>query len=282
MYHYRSFAKLNLYLDIFPKAGRLHPLSMVMQSVSLYDELWFEPISNKHLEIVSNVEEITQENIMQKAYSYFLASYMNKVTHGWVVKLKKSIPLGGGLAGGSGNAAVMVHLMQRAFNISLTREELTKLNLKLGSDVNFSYFGGTSLVESLGDSLNPCRTPWRYYILVVPKVTMNTAEAFRLWDILEASSHNPIALSINEVSRGFVPYNAFEKVVFSLYPELLTIKQQLLCEGALHGLLTGSGSTVFGIFNSKEAQEQAYKRLKLVYDSIYKVSNRNTGFSVLS
>ena len=108
-YKCRSYAKINLFLDILSREDSgYHNLKMIMQSVSLYDDLVFEPINRRRIEIDSNIPEINENNIIQKAFDVYADYYEEKMPNGFKVKLTKNIPMGAGLAGGSSNAAVAV------------------------------------------------------------------------------------------------------------------------------------------------------------------------------
>ena len=110
MLRYRSYAKINLYLDITGVKGSLHTLDMVMQSVSLYDELTFEPILENQVEIICAQAALSSNNIIESAFRQTQQAYP-QIRHGFRVILNKKIPMGAGLAGGSGNAAATVHYL---------------------------------------------------------------------------------------------------------------------------------------------------------------------------
>ena len=227
MLRLRSYAKLNLFLDIAGKEGHLHRLHMLMQSISLYDELVFEPILEKKLVIECEVPSLAQDNIMSKAFELLAQQYPREVQHGFKVTLRTNIPQAAGLGGGTGNAAALIGVCKRYFGLQMSRTELSEFNLAIGSDVNFCYVGGTQRVEGVGDRLTPSTTPHQYFLVVYPRIHVSTKEAFRLWDI-QMTGHRPLPWP----EASTTPFNAFEKMMIPMYPEIGVLKEKLLSLGA--------------------------------------------------
>lgn len=259
MARYRSFAKLNLFLDITGVQGGLHTLNMVMQSVSLYDELTFEPLLEDRVEVICDDAALQSNNIIEKAYRQTQLVFP-QIRHGFRVNLKKNIPMGAGLAGGSGNAATAVHYLLKDHNIKPRQNVLRQLLLSIGSDVGFCYHGGTKHVRGVGELLAPLKAPYGHFLIVNPGVAINTADAYRLWDAFTPTACKTGGTPHQEDVS--VPFNAFETVIFPLYPEIERLKFKLLGLGAKVALMSGSGSTVFGVFNTKNECEIAAKHFK--------------------
>ncbi len=257
----------------------MHKLRMVMQSVSLYDELVFSPISENRIVISSNEPAIINNNIIEKAYFKLKELFPEKVRYGFTVEVTKNIPLGAGLAGGSSNAAATVAALLLFFDIRLSKKEVIDLNLSIGSDVNFCYYGGTRLVGGIGERLERIDSPYQHFLLVFPHIHVSTKEAFRLWD-LQAESYVPRAES--DSALGGLFYNAFEKVLYPMYPELANIKNILRKLGAIQALMTGSGSTVFGVFSNQEECVKASKDKALRGLKVFVVKKKNQGISILN
>ncbi|OGI09681.1 MAG: 4-(cytidine 5'-diphospho)-2-C-methyl-D-erythritol kinase [Candidatus Margulisbacteria bacterium GWF2_35_9] len=274
IYKCRSYAKINLFLDILSKEeSGYHKLKMIMQSVSLYDDLIFEPIQRRRIELESNVPEINTNNIIHKAFEIYSDYFNEKMPNGFKVTINKRIPLGAGLAGGSSNAAVAVGVFKKHFNLKIPKKILLELNHKIGSDVNFCYVGGTKQVEGVGNVIKSLPKREAHVLLVYPSIHIASSEAYRLWDL--RSTNNKTA----EISESGL-YNAFEKVMLPMYPEIEKIKEDFSEAGATDVLMTGSGSTVFGVFSNKLMCENGYKILIKKYKNIYNVRYISKGFSI--
>ncbi|MDD4527784.1 MAG: 4-(cytidine 5'-diphospho)-2-C-methyl-D-erythritol kinase, partial [Candidatus Margulisbacteria bacterium] len=251
----KAHAKINLLLDILGTKGNLHEMCMIMQTVSLCDELSFEKIDTQEIIIYSNNCSLQKDNIIAKAYSVIQERFPQKVTHGFNVKLMKNIPMGAGLAGGSADAAAAVKVFLKELGISPSKEELLSLLLSIGSDVSFCYFGGTKLVTSRGEQLQEIEVELpKYFLLVNPDIQISTKEAFADWDKF-ALERDYKPRFTGKLIEGWEYYNAFELSVFSKYPVIKEIKETLLSLDATFALMTGSGSTVVAGFNDEELIE---------------------------
>lgn len=254
--HVRAYAKLNLFLDVLGHVGHLHQLRMVMQSISLYDELSIEPLLEHRVLVSCSNPSLNQLNSVEEAFKLVQAAYPSYISHGFRVFIRKNIPMGAGLAGGSADAAAMVNICKWYFNVPMTRDEISCLNLSIGSDVNFCYYGGSKYVEGVGERLSEAKLPYSYFLVVYPGIHISTKEIFRLWDV-QMRDYCPVAIPDAELSGTF--YNAFERLVFSMYPEIEFLKRKILDLGASHALMSGSGSTVYGVFPNKESAQTAQK-----------------------
>lgn len=276
MIRYRSYAKLNLFLDITGIDGPLHTLDMIMQSVSLYDELTFQPLLENRVEIVCDNVDLQSNNIIEKAFR-LTQRVFPQIRQGFRVTLNKKIPMGAGLAGGSGNAAATVHYLLTQNHIKPSPKWLRPLLLSIGSDVAFCYRGGTQRVRGVGDVLRSHQSPHRHFLIVSPHITVSSAEAYRLWDAFDVRGGR----SDETAKDPHRPYNAFEQIIFPLYPEIACLKSRLLDLGATEALMSGSGSAVFGIFKTKDQCEQAEKQLNAKRYSTWVVRGMSLGVSRL-
>lgn len=261
----KAYAKINLLLDILGINGNLHEMCMIMQSVSLYDELEFEKIDSKEIKISCNKLELVKDNIISKAYVILKERFPENITHGFKVEIKKNIPVGAGLAGGSADAAAAIKVFLQEFKIKLSSQELISLLLKIGSDVPFCYFGGTKFVTGRGEKLQGIVVELpKYFLLVNPNIHISTKEAFLDWDkFVENNNYKPRYR--DDISKDWEYYNAFELSVFPKYPEINLLKEKLISLGAEFSLLTGSGSTVFAGFDNEELIDKAYQLLSEEY-----------------
>jgi 4-diphosphocytidyl-2-C-methyl-D-erythritol kinase len=266
-----SFAKLNLFLEV--KGRRVdgyHELLTVFQTVSLQDRLTFSPSRSKKIVVKCNVEGIPvdERNLVVQAAMALKESYGLDV--GARIHLEKVIPAGGGLGGGSSNAAATLLGLCRLWDIQPGRRELAELACVLGADVPFFLYGGTAVGTGIGDILTPIRNvaiPW--ILIVTPPVHVSTGAAFKQLNAPALTkNYTDIMLSVSDaeaLASGLQPegfHNEFEPVIFRIKPEIERVKQVLIELGARTSMMSGSGSSVFGIFDNREAQLLALSRLK--------------------
>ncbi|MBO5212363.1 MAG: 4-(cytidine 5'-diphospho)-2-C-methyl-D-erythritol kinase [Clostridia bacterium] len=278
-----SPAKINLYLDVLNKrSDGYHNIQSIMQTVSLYDEIFLNvsestKISNE-ISIFSDNTAITwdKSNLVYKSAEKFLAS-ANISFKKIVFEVKKSIPICAGMAGGSADAAAVLKLLNHAFNYPLSTNELLSLGATLGADVPFCILGGTYLCEGIGERLTKLPTLKDVYLVCVmgnePKIS--TAHAYSEIDKkygIECTSSNDIDKIINAISAKNISkissllFNKFEEVSS---PEVYKIKALLLENGALGSLMSGSGPSVFGIFEDEESAKTAFLKICSCFNKVF-------------
>jgi 4-diphosphocytidyl-2-C-methyl-D-erythritol kinase len=244
----RSLAKINLDLRVLNKrADGFHELRTIFQTVSLADTIEIECRSGPtRIEIKSNIS--IPGNIIEKAADSVLAATGKTGRIGFV--LKKRIPMGGGLGGGSSNAAAVLLALPVLLKKPLGMEKLMELAASLGSDVPFFLMGGTAVGLGRGTELYPIPDMGNFpALLITPGIHVSTAEAYRA---LDRGFAGESACATSE------PYeNDFESVVFRQHSHLELIKGKLLSLGARPALMSGSGSTIFGIFRSGQLRDRA-------------------------
>ena len=263
-----SFAKVNLVLRVIGKrADGFHELFTVFQSVSLADQLTFSASDN--LDFTSSGLAIPTDaaNIVVRAASSLKERV--GVSLGAKIHLDKRIPSPGGLGGGSSNAATALLGLSRLWDLDVSAEDLQPLAAELGSDVPFFLSGGTAIGTGRGEMIEPMADfEAKYLVIVTPPVTVHTAEAF---DALNApnltkseSEHilNVCRFELESSDLGYTALrNDFETGIFAAYPEIGRVKYVLFELGAKHALLSGSGASVFGIFDNEETRQAAMKAL---------------------
>ena len=265
-----SYAKINLGLDVLGVLPTgYHTLKMIMQTVSLYDTLYFE-ISDEpgiHLSINLPYLPTDQNNLIYKAISLFKEKY--GITDGIRCTVTKRIPVAAGLAGGSGNAAAALKAMDTLFDTHLSLKELSELGLKLGADVPYCLMGGTALAEGIGEVLTPLPAPPDAKVLIVkPKVSVSTKEVYTSLHLDETTVHPDIDACIDALKTGSLKKlcdnlgNVLEDVTVKLHPCILDIKSKMLDSGADGALMSGSGPSVFGLFSDEEKAKGAYDLFK--------------------
>ncbi|MBV8817489.1 MAG: 4-(cytidine 5'-diphospho)-2-C-methyl-D-erythritol kinase [Acidobacteriaceae bacterium] len=268
----RSLAKINLDLRVLHKrADGFHELRTVFQTVSLADRIEIEYTHARRTSV--QLESLVQipNNLILRAADLVLEA--TKRTGQLRFRLEKHIPMGGGLGGGSSNAASMLLALPVLIGKRLPLEILLDLASRLGSDVPFFLFGGTALAIGRGTELYPApEAPSRPVVLITPEVHVSTPEAYRGLnrqaepDQASQSLESFQALLWHKSAAGKVDYqsvrNDFETVVFAQHPQLQSMKGKLLKAGARPALMSGSGSTLFGIFRDRRKRDHAASVLR--------------------
>jgi 4-diphosphocytidyl-2-C-methyl-D-erythritol kinase len=268
----RSAAKINLDLRVLHKRpDGYHELRTIFQTVSLADTIEMEFTPSRPTRIQMESEPDIPNNLMVRAAEAVLNR--SKARGLLRLRLRKRIPMGGGLGGGSSNAASVLLALPVLTGKPLSMEDVLELGAELGSDVPFFLFGGTAAGLGRGTELYAVAAPpVTLALLVTPGVHVSTSGAYQgLARPLTANSPSRIinnfqslAWRIGDTEKGgdWEAVNDFETVVFSQHPQLKSIKGKLLKLGACPALMSGSGSTVFGIFADRTARDQAALRLK--------------------
>jgi 4-diphosphocytidyl-2-C-methyl-D-erythritol kinase len=261
-------AKINLFLDVLCKRpDGYHEIETVMQAVDFYDTLAIEPAEGLELQVDPPVVPADDANLVIRAAR--LLQQHAGIRRGAKMRLAKSIPVGGGLGGGSSDAAGALAGLARIWQISPDREELVALAAQLGSDVAFFLYGGTAICRGRGEQVAPLRwsVPSCCYVLVCPDIAMPTREMYRH---LDSRLTKPRVCSTVPVLAGEITslaslteglYNAFELVAYEVQPTLRVIRSELAAAGAQAVVLSGSGSTVFGVCSGRGEAEEVARRL---------------------
>lgn len=296
----RSAAKVNLTLDVLRRRDDgYHELQSVAHTVGLWDTLRFEfaditDISG--LELRCNIQNLeTDDNLCLKAARAWLDAVYD--LYGWMLRpgtritLHKTIPSGAGLGGGSGNAAATLLALNHLYRSLLPERTLQRIALSLGADVPFFLRGGCALMEGIGERLQPLPALRGWLLIVQPAVTLGTPQVYAAWDALpQADAPAPLApfsASASATMRGIleasVPGNTASGAQGNTFPAVLLAKvlrndlsfaaqvcgvavtkiiEALKSCGAAGASMTGSGSAVFGIFDTEAAARQALQQLR--------------------
>ncbi|MCR5322088.1 MAG: 4-(cytidine 5'-diphospho)-2-C-methyl-D-erythritol kinase [Lachnospiraceae bacterium] len=266
----KAFAKINLGLDIIGlREDGYHLLRMVMQSVGLADRLIFSKNSTGKIRIRSNLNFLPTgpKNLVYKAAELIRNEY--GITDGIDVRIEKKIPVAAGLAGGSSNAAAAIIALDSLFELDMDVEKMSALGVSIGADVPYCIMGGTALAEGIGEQLTRLPAmPECQILLVKPKFGISTKEAYQAYDSMPAESHPDIDSIIDALNRKDLDGictnlgNVLESVSCTKYPELDKIKARMRELGAKNALMSGSGPTLFGIFDDRDAAQKAYLEFK--------------------
>ena len=264
--YYPSFSKVNIGLKVLNRRDDgYHNIYTLFQKLDFGDELLLEKMENSCL-ITSNVDWIPTDksNICYKAYNVLKNLYPD--LGGICIHIKKKVPIGSGLGGGSANGAAVLKELNNLYDLGLSIFELEKVGVSVGADVSFFIRGGTQLGEGIGDKLTPLPNPISgIYLLVIPNIFINTSWAYtELGKKLKFDTKVPNFRGfLNEDNSSYkfeIFENDFERIVIPAYPEIGTIKQKLIKLGACFASLSGSGSTVFGIFEDNNVAEKTQEQ----------------------
>ena len=264
----KARAKINLNLIVLGKReDGYHNIKSVFQKVNLYDELFLSKTDTADIEFVTNKDEInTPDNIICKAY-YKLKEKYN--LSGVKVMLNKKIPMKAGMGGGSADCASFIIAMNKLFDLKMAQKEMETIGSELGADVVPCLYDGAILAEGIGDIITPIDAFCKFYLVIIkPQMNCNTKEMYKKIDgsnlvspvdttdkIIQGIKSN----HIEQISANLC--NSFEGVVENV-DLIKNIKNELLNNGALGSLMTGSGSCVFGIFEHKKRAKMAYETLQ--------------------
>ncbi len=267
-----AFAKINLGLRVHGRRpDGYHEISTVFQTVSLRDNLSFQATIDEKLGLVCSDPSIPTDdnNLVIRAASALRGRY--GVRRGARVELEKVIPAGGGLGGGSADAAVTLAALAVLWELETSAAELAALGARLGADVPFFLYGGTALGAGTGADIKPLAdAPKMHLVVVAPGVYVSTAEAYKALGAPALTKVEPLVnLSVSRTEADFpdslcgVWSNDFEAVVVRLYPEIGRARERLVEAGAERVMLSGSGSSVFGVFEGKAEAERARGALRV-------------------
>lgn len=266
----KALAKINLGLDVLGKReDGYHEVRMVMQSVYLYDNVRLESREEPGIELSSNLYYLPDDsgNIAYKAAQMMMEEF--RLTGGVRITLEKHIPVAAGMAGGSANAAAVLFGMNRLFGLHLTREELMERGVKLGADVPYCIMRGTVLAEGIGEKLTVLPSIPRCAVLIAkPPISVSTRVVYEALDSKEIIRHPDIDGLIQALRQGSLPDmaacmgNVLEDVTAPKYPVIREIKEEMLAAGALNAMMSGSGPTVFGLFENKMNARNAQERIR--------------------
>lgn len=270
----RAYAKLNISLDIVGKRpDGYHDMVMVMQSVSLCDELCIRLNDTGELSAVSDLHFIPNDerNLAVRAARQFLDA-AGEPGQGVEISMKKRIPVGAGMAGGSADAAAVLRGMNRLYGGRFSTAELETIAAGIGSDVAFCVAGGTALAHGRGELLSRLPDmPECYFVICKPGFSISTPELFRSIDSAPLRHHPDTAGILDSLDRGELEgicrrlYNVFEDVSDRRIKTVGEIKSRLLDCGAAGAVMTGTGSAVFGIFTDAATAQEAQSALLREY-----------------
>ncbi len=272
-------AKLNLCLDVTGKrSDGYHDLKMIMQSINLFDIVTVEVSSGDDIKICTDKMDIPcdEKNTCYKAAKAFYDKLL--VRRNVKITIEKNIPSGAGMGGGSSDAAGVLRALNKLEEEPFSVDELRVLGKSVGADVPFCVEGGCFLCEGIGEILTPLEPMENVYAVVTkPDFSVSTVWVYRNLK-LDDVSHPDVDILTEALKKG--DYKTFEKhsgnvlesVITKEHPEIEDMKKKMKTFGAIYSLMTGSGPTVFGIFEKREDADRAEKYFKTLNDETYLVS----------
>lgn len=263
-------AKINLGLDVLRKReDGYHDVRMVMQTIGIYDRLIITKIPEEDIRIKSNLFflPVNENNLIYKAAK--LLKDRCGFAGGVEIDLNKFIPVSAGLAGGSTDAASTLFGINRLFDLGLSTKDLMELGVSIGADVPYCVMRGTALAEGIGEKLTALPPLPRCWILIAkPPINVSTKLVYESLDMNGVDRHPDIDGLIDAIKRQDINGvcslmgNVLENVTVPLYPVIESIKNDMMDNGAINAMMSGSGPTVFGIFPDEETTLKCQAFLK--------------------
>ena len=259
-----SYAKVNVGLKILNKrSDGYHNISTIFQEIDLHDKLKISK-NTSGCQFNSNVNWLhnDQNNLCVKAYNHMKDLYD---IEGIDIVLTKNISKSSGLGSGSSNAAAVLKSINKIYDLNVSDEDLMKIGSKIGADVPFFIKGGTQIGEGIGEKLIGLKSTIKgLYLIITPDLTIDTKWAYSQFKNILDNATLPTKFSdlfsekVIDLDTIKFFENDFESVVFPTYPEIGAIKKDLFALGAKFASLSGSGSTVFGIFDDNAKIKKAF------------------------
>ena len=270
----KATAKINLGLDVVRKReDGYHDVRMIMQMTGMYDRITLEPKKGQPGIILrTNLPYIptNEHNLAYKAAKILMDEF--EVTDGLSISLKKFIPVAAGLAGGSTDAAAVLKAVNKIFRLGLNDEQLRERGAKLGADIPYCLMGGTALAEGIGERLTPLPDmPDCSILLAKPSIGVSTKEVYGALRADEIENHPDIDGMIDAIRDGDLHgitdrlANVLEDVTAPSRPIIGEMEREMERAGALSAIMSGSGPTVFGIFEVESNARKCRDELRRKY-----------------
>ena len=265
----RAMGKINLSLDVVRRReDGYHEVRMIMQTVRMFDRIKMNRIPEPEIRLSANLHFLPtgESNLAYRAAKLMMERH--SIESGVSIDLQKYLPVSAGMAGGSTDAAAVLYGMNWMFHLGESQESLMDAAKGLGADVPYCLMRGTALAEGIGEKLTrlpPC--PDCYVLLVKPPVSVSTKFVYENLHLDENTRHPDIDGMQEAIRRGdlkgvaALAGNVLESVTIPAYPIIGEIKQMLLEMGALTSLMSGSGPTVFGLFDNYELVQRAKEQM---------------------
>lgn len=266
----KALAKINLGLDVVRRReDGYHEVRMIMQTIQLYDRLDIKRTQEPGIQIQTNLSflPVNENNLIYKAAKLLMDEF--SITDGVSVKLDKRIPVAAGMAGGSTDAAAMLIGVNRLFSLGLTKRQLMERGVQIGADVPYCIMRGTALAEGIGETLSPLPPMVKCPVLIAkPSISVSTKFVYQNLKLDDTTIHPDIDRLIDDIKAKNLHDiaahmgNVLETVTIPNYPVIDEIKKHMLSNGAVGAMMSGSGPTVFGLFDDEDTAKKAYKAMR--------------------
>lgn len=266
----RALAKINLGLDVLRRReDGYHEVRMVMQTLKMYDKISIRKMKEPGIRLKSNLFYVPEnENNLAYCAAKMLSDEF-QLEQGIFIDLQKFIPVAAGMAGGSSDAAAVLYGVNRMFQLNLSKRQLMERGVKIGADVPYCIMRGTVLAEGIGEKLTPLPPmPSCKVVVAKPQISVSTKFVYENLKLGEVAAHPDIDILLAGIREGDLHKvaanmgNVLETVTIPNYPVIAQIREEMMRRGALNAMMSGSGPTVFGLFDDDELAERAYSELR--------------------
>ncbi|MDR1537059.1 MAG: 4-(cytidine 5'-diphospho)-2-C-methyl-D-erythritol kinase [Clostridiales bacterium] len=269
----RARAKINLALDVLRKReDGYHDLRMIMQTVYLHDILIIKKTDKYPFKLATDALHlpVDERNLVHQAAAFCMKEF--NLDRGMFILLKKSIPMAAGLAGGSSDCAAAISGINRLYDLKLSNEEIRSIGKRFGADVPFCAMGGLALSEGIGDVLTPLPPLESASVVIAkPPIAVSTAQVYNSLSLEDIAMRPDIdkmiedlkASDIKSAAKGMV--NVLEPGCIEEHPEIGMLKSILLESDAMGAIMSGSGPSVFGIFQDQRQARNTVKKIRLLF-----------------
>ena len=266
----KALAKINLGLDVLRRReDGYHEVKMIMQTISLHDDLEIRRIKTPEIQVKTNLYYLptNENNLVYKAAKLLMDEF--GIKEGVAIQLKKRIPVAAGMAGGSTDGAAVLWGMNQMYGLGLSRQELMERGVKIGADVPYCVMRGTALAEGIGEKLSKLPPMVKCPVLIAkPQISVSTKFVYENLKLGSDMVHPDIDRLVADI-RDKDLYkiaadmgNVLETVTIPAYPVIADIKDHMMEHGAVNAMMSGSGPTVFGLFDKEAAAVEAYEAMK--------------------
>lgn len=265
----KAMAKINLGLDVLRRReDGYHDLRMIMQSIYLYDQIELRKKQQPGIQVEVNLSYLpaNEDNLVYRAAKLLMDEFA--IIEGVQIRLQKYIPVAAGLAGGSSDAAAVLVGMNRMFGLNLSQEQLMERGVKIGADVPYCIMRGTALAEGIGERLTRLpNAPEVHVLLAKPPIHVSTQFVYGNLKANALKAHPDIDGQIQAIRDGNLYAmadkmgNVLETVTIPAHPVIREIKDCMMEQGAVNAMMSGSGPTVFGLFDDQQKAQAAYDRM---------------------
>lgn len=266
----KALAKINLGLDVIRRReDGYHEVKMVMQTIHLYDRIQLRRTKETDIQVRTNLFYLptNENNLVYKAAKLLKDEF--QIPEGVDINLKKFIPVAAGMAGGSSDAAAVLYGMNRMFRLGLSLQELMDRGVKIGADVPYCIMRGTALAEGIGEKLTPLRPVPKCPVLIAkPPISVSTKFVYENLKLDENTVHPDMDAVVKAIEERNLKKmaanmgNVLESVTCVHYPVISQLKELMKEHGAINAMMSGSGPTVFGLFEDRGAAKAAMAEIR--------------------